>query len=410
MNPSLAPRCRTGELDASIEIAPSHGFRGFVVDANRRRCCHRRQASSLRFRISTRLDSSRLRSSGDDHSRSVPYRLDTPTSSAVARRRRQLVSASDDVIAFDPIWKRPVDVGFGWNPAATLPSRRDPPRPCQTRDSGYLRNEACRLALHRNTVDSRRCTTETPKGLPGARNLTRIIAEDPTSAWTPGAPSVLPHSLRNSMLAGRRRNRTLPDCGLCEPKLTLPALLLRPAASTQAPTPTVATRIADWTRPNTHMKSKPMMLPPSPRQELRTRRWECAELHHKLGTSNHGSPRGVAPQRSSVRRLQQAGANVSRPPSSINVLPTLLNPLTLGSSAAMGYDDVTTAAGFPRVWRPGHEGLDLPYNSYERCLSPQHFRPIPSKTGGGRPNTSSTLSFPHHTSDRSSEEARPSAR
>lgn len=37
---------------------------------------------------------------------------------------------------------------------------------------------ACRLVSQRNTIDSWRCTTETPKGLPGARNLARITAED----------------------------------------------------------------------------------------------------------------------------------------------------------------------------------------------------------------------------------------
>lgn len=178
MNPSLAPRSRTGELDASIEIAPSHGNRGLIIDGSWRRCCHRRQASRLKSRLSTRLDKSRLRVSGDDHSRPVSYRLDTPTSPAVARHRRQLVSASDDVIAFDSIRKRPVDVGFGWNPVVTLPPRRDPHRPCQTRNSEYLRYEACRLALHRNTVGSRRCITEIPKDLPDARNLTRNNAED----------------------------------------------------------------------------------------------------------------------------------------------------------------------------------------------------------------------------------------
>jgi hypothetical protein len=140
MNPSLAPRCRTGDLDANIETAPSHGSNGFVIDVSRRRCCHRRQASRLKSRLSTSLDRFGLRSSGDDHSHSVSYRLDTPTSPAVARRRRQLVSASDDVIAFGSIRKRPADVGSGRNPAATLPSRRDPHRPCQTRDSRYLRN------------------------------------------------------------------------------------------------------------------------------------------------------------------------------------------------------------------------------------------------------------------------------
>jgi hypothetical protein len=38
--------------------------------------------------------------------------------------------------------KRPADAGCDWSSIATLPPRHDPHRPCQTRDSGYLRNAA----------------------------------------------------------------------------------------------------------------------------------------------------------------------------------------------------------------------------------------------------------------------------
>ena len=44
--PLPRPTGPNGDLDASIEIAPNHGFHGFVTDDCRRRCCHRRQAAA----------------------------------------------------------------------------------------------------------------------------------------------------------------------------------------------------------------------------------------------------------------------------------------------------------------------------------------------------------------------------
>lgn len=133
--------------------------------------------ASLRLgsRSSTRLDSSGLQRFGDDHSRSVSYRLDTPTPPAVARLRRRLVSASDGATASEPQSgnARPM-----WGPAGTLPQRcrrvaipTDPTRQ-ETPDTFGTRSVPIGLATQHD--GSRRHTMETPKGLLGARNLARV--------------------------------------------------------------------------------------------------------------------------------------------------------------------------------------------------------------------------------------------
>jgi hypothetical protein len=87
---------------------------------SRRRCHHRLRTDRLRTRLTTRLDRSKTTSLADDHSRSVPYRLDTPTSPAVARCRRRFVSTSDDAIAVD---SQPGNARPMWGLAGTLPQR-----------------------------------------------------------------------------------------------------------------------------------------------------------------------------------------------------------------------------------------------------------------------------------------------
>jgi hypothetical protein len=142
--------------------------------------------------------------------------------------------------------KRPTDVESGWNPAATLPPRRDPHRPCQTRNSGYLRNAeradwfriATRLALDVTPWKPRRASLapatscvsmlKTPNPGVDSRCLERVatLAAEQHAHHSTTEPSWL-------------------DCRAREPKLTLPTLLLSPAASTQAPTPPAAFAAAD---------------------------------------------------------------------------------------------------------------------------------------------------------------------
>lgn len=129
-----------GDLDASIETAPSHGSDGLFISACLRRCCHRcRLAPRIPPLHQTRqiqaLELGRQPPSLGVLSVGHTSVADgcPPSTSAFQRTRccHHLCPAA---------WKRPVDAESGWNPAATLPPRRDPHRPCQTRDSGYLRN------------------------------------------------------------------------------------------------------------------------------------------------------------------------------------------------------------------------------------------------------------------------------
>jgi hypothetical protein len=69
-------------------------------------------------------------------------------------------------------------------------------------------------------------------------------------------------------VTARRRNRALPGHGSCGSKPALSDHQPRSAASTQAPTPTVACATSGCTRPFTHMTSEPVMLPPPPRRSI----------------------------------------------------------------------------------------------------------------------------------------------
>jgi hypothetical protein len=151
-SPIFAPRSRTGDLGANTEIAPNHGIRGLLIDGLLTPVLPPLCALRLGDRSSTRPDWPKLRSSSDDNPRSVSYRLDTPTPPAVDSRWRRLVSGSEKPSPLIRSPECPADVGFGWNPAATLPPRLDPHRPCQTRDSWYPRNaeraDWFRIATH----------------------------------------------------------------------------------------------------------------------------------------------------------------------------------------------------------------------------------------------------------------------
>jgi len=172
-------------------------------------------------------------------------------------------------------------VGSGWNPAAAFPPRRDPHRPCQTRDSGYLRNAeradwfriAARLAPDDAPRRSRKISMAPGTSRVSLLRITNLGVDSRC------------HERVATFVAEQHADRSTtepswPDCGPREPRLALSALLHHPAASTRTPTPPVAYATADWTQPFTHMRSEPMVSPPPPRQELRTRSGECAELYY----------------------------------------------------------------------------------------------------------------------------------
>lgn len=154
----------TGDRGANTEIAPNRGIHGLLTGGLLTPVLPPLCALHLGDRGSTRPDWPKLRSSSDDNPRSVSYRLDTPTPPAVARRWRRLVSRSEEP---SPLIRSPectADVRFGWNPAATLPPRLDPHRPCQTRDSRYHRNAERADWLRIATQTLRAMHHENPEG------------------------------------------------------------------------------------------------------------------------------------------------------------------------------------------------------------------------------------------------------
>lgn len=94
------PTQPNGDLDASIEVASSHGLAG-SSSALARAGVATVAGSRLRSRVSDGLDRTRPWNSGDDHSCSASYRLDTSTPLAVARRRRRL--AAEAMVPSPPI-------------------------------------------------------------------------------------------------------------------------------------------------------------------------------------------------------------------------------------------------------------------------------------------------------------------
>jgi hypothetical protein len=180
-------------------------------------------------------------------------------------------------------------VGSGWNPAATSPPRRDPHRPCQSRDPRYHRNAehadwfriATRIASDDAPEKPRRASPApaTPHEITPKTSNVGVDSRRIERVATPVA---------EQHVTARRRNRAPPGHGSCGSRPALSDHQPCSAASTQAPTPTVACATSGCTRPFTHMTSEPVMLPPPPRQEQRKRRWECAELHDTHDASGSG--------------------------------------------------------------------------------------------------------------------------
>jgi hypothetical protein len=228
-------------------------------------------AFRLRSRFSTSPDRPEPRRSSDDHRRSVSYRLDTPTSPAVARCQRRLVSTSDDVIALVPRFGTPGRCEVRPEPRRNVAvTARSPPTLPDKRLRVPSERGACRLALHCSTIGSWRCTTETPKGLPGALDPARINARNIQPRRGLPVRRACCHARCGTACKPRRqRNRARPAHGSGEPKLTLSDHQLRSAAPARTPKPTAACATADCTQPIAHMKSETAMLPPPPRQKLR---------------------------------------------------------------------------------------------------------------------------------------------
>jgi hypothetical protein len=205
----------------------------------------------------------------------------------------------------------------------------------------------CRWVSQRNAIDLERCTTDTPKGLPGARRLTRISAEN-----------VQP---RRGLAAHRRCCH--PRCGTAcnhsttEPGSTRSRVARAEARSFRSPaspggldaSAKTTRRVCDYrldTTVHPHEVGAGDVAITVPAGATRGGVGIALSCTTHLILRTPGFPEALAPRLSSTRRLQQAGGDGIRAPPSINALPNVPSPLTPGASVAMGYDDVTTAA-FP---------------------------------------------------------------
>jgi hypothetical protein len=185
-SPIVPSPSRTGDRGANTEIAPSRGIHGLLTGGLLTPVLPPLCALHLGDRSSTRPDRPKLRSSSDDDPRSVSYRLDTPTPLAVARRWRRLVSGSEEP---SPLIRSPectADVRFGW----TLPRRcrhdSIPTDPARQETPGTIGTQNVPIGFAPQHKRFGRCTTKTPKGFPGARDLARTTAKRrPTSLRLP---------------------------------------------------------------------------------------------------------------------------------------------------------------------------------------------------------------------------------
>lgn len=174
--------------------------------------------------------------------RSVPYRLDTPAPTTVARRQRRLVSESDESSLLIHSSECPADVESDRNPAATLPPRFEPHRPCQTGDSRYHRN-AVRADWFR--IAKQFASGCTPKN-PRRASPTPATPHD-TSPRTSYISVNSRRIERVSTLAAEQRARplgdedqTLPSYGSCGSKPALTDRQLCSAAPTKTSKPNAA--------------------------------------------------------------------------------------------------------------------------------------------------------------------------
>jgi len=199
----LAPRGRTSGPDASIEVVPSHRIHGPLVGGVLTPMSPPPCALHLGDRSSPSPTGPNRFASATTSLRSVSYRLDTPTSPAVARRWRRFVSGSEEPSLLVGSSVCPADAGSDRSPAATLPPRLEPHRPCQTGDPAYRRNASMPIGLASQHGFASGVFRGTPKDLLGtldpmrntprmfdagvdsrrAKRVATLIAEQDVAAW-----------------------------------------------------------------------------------------------------------------------------------------------------------------------------------------------------------------------------------
>lgn len=134
--------------------------------------------STSENRFANELDWFRRRSCRGDNPHSVPYRLDTPTPLAVARRRRRFVSESEKAPLSIRRLECPADVGSGRSSSTTLPPRSRSPPTLPNRRFEYLRDvEQVTEVLHHTMQYASGWLPQGPaKILIGALELSRNLA------------------------------------------------------------------------------------------------------------------------------------------------------------------------------------------------------------------------------------------
>jgi hypothetical protein len=157
-------------------------------------------------------------------------------------------------------------------------------------------------------------------------------------------------------------DRTRPDHGSCRSKPAVTDHQLRSAATTKTPTPTATSTTPGWTRPFTHMTSKPVMLPPPPRREHRMRHWECAELHHLPDSVTPGFPEIVSSRRRAARCLRRTGDYGVRAPPSFDSLPIKPRLLTVGRTLPWDASMLPSSRVSRGPDSRDEDGAGLPYN------------------------------------------------
>jgi hypothetical protein len=157
---------RTGDPDASTEIAPSRGLHEPLTDGSPTLMLPSLCALHLRDRRSTKPDRPEPRSFGDNQSRSLSYRLDTPAPPTVARLWCRLVSGSEELSPWFHSPESPADVGSGWNPAATLPPRPIPTDPARQETPGTIGTRSMPIGSAPQHMSLRTMHPEDPEGPP----------------------------------------------------------------------------------------------------------------------------------------------------------------------------------------------------------------------------------------------------
>jgi len=173
--PQMAERVTSVRAPRSCRAA---GSASPSSTARSRRCCHRCARPASEFAAPPDPTGPCLEPSATTNFRFASYRLDTPAPPAVARLWCWLVRGSEELSPPARSPESPADVGFGWNPAATLPPRSIPTDPARQETPGTNGTQSVPIGVTPQHDRFGRYTRSTPKGPPGARNPARNIAED----------------------------------------------------------------------------------------------------------------------------------------------------------------------------------------------------------------------------------------